>query len=413
MTETSKPLISIIIVNYNGVNKLPKLIASINDQVYDHLEVIIVDNASIDESLTYLDKHLPNATVIKNQRNIGFAEANNQGVKVANGEYLMILNNDTHFNKHLVGQLYENLKNLKVNAVAPLILFSKLYVEVNISSSRPILISSTIKQNALAIKNVIFPKDVESKWIKGLQFFLIDQNLKIKLPITNPEINQNLELQVKQTNMINTTVSVNNHFKQALNKVEENIFVNLTANYIKQNSKQIINSKGLKIENKTCKTYDISFGETFQSQENITEVSGLSGCCFMIKKTSLVDSNIFNPSYFAYYEDTDFFLSLNKRLGNKNLVCQALHLFHDVSSSFSQYENEKIYLLERNRLLTAKKHLPLLNWIKEWLIFYSHTLYMNFGGNQDYGIHRKQIHNKVCIDLLKNRTITNLSSIFA
>ncbi|RAP52861.1 MAG: hypothetical protein BZ138_02235 [Methanosphaera sp. rholeuAM270] len=90
------PLVSIIIVNHNGASHLTRLLNVIDDTIHLDYELIIVDNASNDNSLDIIDFHheLP-ITLIKNQKNESFSYANNQGVKIAKGDYLLFLNNDT------------------------------------------------------------------------------------------------------------------------------------------------------------------------------------------------------------------------------------------------------------------------------------------------------------------------------
>jgi GT2 family glycosyltransferase/glycosyltransferase involved in cell wall biosynthesis len=93
------PKISIIIVTYNNL-KLTKLcLVSIQKNTeYPNYEVIVVDNASSDNTITYLDQYREthgNILIIKNDKNLGFAVANNQGVKIASGDYIVFLNNDT------------------------------------------------------------------------------------------------------------------------------------------------------------------------------------------------------------------------------------------------------------------------------------------------------------------------------
>lgn len=58
-------------------------------------EIIVVDNASVDGTPQLLQQHYPEVTVIANHENRGFAKANNQGIKIASGEYILLLNPDT------------------------------------------------------------------------------------------------------------------------------------------------------------------------------------------------------------------------------------------------------------------------------------------------------------------------------
>lgn len=90
---SSSALVSIIIVNYNAGSFLPKCIQSILFQAYPFVEIIIIDNASQDGSIALIapDEKI---RIIQNQTNAGFARAQNQGMKLARGQYLMPLNFD-------------------------------------------------------------------------------------------------------------------------------------------------------------------------------------------------------------------------------------------------------------------------------------------------------------------------------
>ena len=411
--DNKAPLISIVVVNYNGIKYLPKLIESIASQDYKNIEVIFVDNASSDESVSHVQINLPMAKIHLNKSNLGFAIANNQGVKLSSGKYLLILNNDTYFGRDFVSKLFNILISTGANAVAPLILFSKYYIEILITSSLPIYLSEKISKENTNIKNVIFPEGKKYIWLNGERHLEISNAEKIKVPI--PELNQDLELQLSFILKNNTTtnkIQINKTEQFEMSSLNTEISVLIPAAYLANSKFQIINSKGLSIDNKTCQSKDISFGETYQPHSGTINAVGLSGCCFLITRQLLQNENLFDPSYFAYYEDVNFFLSLNKRTRGKNIVSLDTKLYHNVSSSFSKFENEKIYLIERNRLLTVKNNCSTFNWLKEWATFFLYAIYMNLGGNAHYGAHRKHIHRQVCIDLVKNRTIKELNSIF-
>ena len=89
--------ISIIIVNYNTAHFLEACIDSILDQKNADYEIIVVDNGSTDNSFEVLAEYEEKITLIKNNENLGFGKANNIGAKVAKGNYLFLLNQDTEF----------------------------------------------------------------------------------------------------------------------------------------------------------------------------------------------------------------------------------------------------------------------------------------------------------------------------
>ncbi len=88
--------LSVIIVNYNVKYFLEVCLHSVLRAVQGiDAEVIVVDNNSTDSSCTMLEQQFPSVTLIKNTDNKGFSKANNQGVAIAKGEYILFLNPDT------------------------------------------------------------------------------------------------------------------------------------------------------------------------------------------------------------------------------------------------------------------------------------------------------------------------------
>jgi GT2 family glycosyltransferase len=92
----SLPAVSIILVNLNGRHHFERLFDSLRALNYplDLVEIIMVDNASVDGSLQWLDKHAPDARVVQCRQNHGFAGGVNAGVEASNGEVIVLLNTD-------------------------------------------------------------------------------------------------------------------------------------------------------------------------------------------------------------------------------------------------------------------------------------------------------------------------------
>ncbi len=114
-----KPLVSVLIVNWNGEKYLNTCVGSIVNQKYSNLEIIVVDNASTDNSINILKKEFPFVKIIQNYENLGFAAANNIGIKNAKGELIALFNYDAIADPEWLGTLVEVLQNSrKIAAVA-------------------------------------------------------------------------------------------------------------------------------------------------------------------------------------------------------------------------------------------------------------------------------------------------------
>lgn len=104
MNDTS-PLVSIIIVNWNGKHLLESCLLSLSKATHKYVEWIIVDNASTDGSAQWIKKRYPKTILLTNAENLGFSHANNLGYKQASGEYVLFLNNDTKVNPDCITEL--------------------------------------------------------------------------------------------------------------------------------------------------------------------------------------------------------------------------------------------------------------------------------------------------------------------
>lgn len=91
---------SVIIVSHNSAGHLRKCLSSI-----DNCEVIVVDNASTDGSGDIVESEFTNVVLIRNQKNIGFGAANNQGLKRATGQFALLLNPDAYASQGAIALL--------------------------------------------------------------------------------------------------------------------------------------------------------------------------------------------------------------------------------------------------------------------------------------------------------------------
>jgi GT2 family glycosyltransferase len=88
-------LLSVIIPNWNGARHLPTCLDSLHRQTYPHMEVILVDNASRDESVALVRRDYPQVVLVQLNENLGLTGGINRGVQAARGEIIAPLNNDT------------------------------------------------------------------------------------------------------------------------------------------------------------------------------------------------------------------------------------------------------------------------------------------------------------------------------
>jgi len=105
------PKATVIIVNTNELHHLRRCLPSVLNQRYREYEVLVVDNASTDGSVEYVEREFPQVKVIRNSANLGYVGANNVGFEHATGEYLVVLNPDTEVEVDWLRELVLTLKN--------------------------------------------------------------------------------------------------------------------------------------------------------------------------------------------------------------------------------------------------------------------------------------------------------------
>lgn len=104
--------ISVILVNYKNVKLTEDCIESLQSiKTRCSFEIIVIDNHSEDNSSEILKKKYPQITIKDSGRNGGFAFGNNVGVRMAQGKYLLLLNNDTKVNAGMLDSLYQYAEN--------------------------------------------------------------------------------------------------------------------------------------------------------------------------------------------------------------------------------------------------------------------------------------------------------------
>ena len=109
-----KPVVSIIIVNHNGIAFVDACLKSILSSDYPAFEVIFVDNGSTDASLEFVKNNFgddPRLRILENKASLGPAVGRNRGTAAASGKYLLFLDNDTQVDKNCIAELIKVMES--------------------------------------------------------------------------------------------------------------------------------------------------------------------------------------------------------------------------------------------------------------------------------------------------------------
>lgn len=149
--------LSIIIVSYNTKELLVDCINSIEKSMQKPgYEIIVVDNSSTDGSVDLLKSQFPKVRLIENNYNAGFAKANNQGLQICKGDYILLLNSDILILGDAIGTLVEFMETHKEVAICgPRLLNSDMTLQLLCRRGFPRLINSISHFSRLS---KVFPK---------------------------------------------------------------------------------------------------------------------------------------------------------------------------------------------------------------------------------------------------------------
>jgi len=103
--------VSVSIVNYNTKGFLEGCISSVLAQDYPDIEVVLVDNASLDGSAEFVRDRFPSVKIIENAQNLYFAEGQNVGIRASAGEYVLALNTDVVLEKDFVSEMVRAIES--------------------------------------------------------------------------------------------------------------------------------------------------------------------------------------------------------------------------------------------------------------------------------------------------------------
>ena len=109
MATGHEPRVSVIIPNWNGSGLLRSCLASLSAQEYADFEIVVVDNASQDDSVAMVRGEFPHVRLLASDTNLGYSAGCNAGIRMARGEILVMLNNDTECDPAWLGSLVSAL----------------------------------------------------------------------------------------------------------------------------------------------------------------------------------------------------------------------------------------------------------------------------------------------------------------
>ncbi|WP_432714544.1 glycosyltransferase family 2 protein [Pedobacter sp.] len=112
------PSVAVVILNWNGKGLLAQFLPSVVKSVYPNLQIIVGDNASTDDSVSYVKATFPGVEIIENDKNYGFAEGYNKVLAQVKADYYVLLNSDVEVSENWILPLVELMESDDQIAIA-------------------------------------------------------------------------------------------------------------------------------------------------------------------------------------------------------------------------------------------------------------------------------------------------------
>ncbi len=120
------PSVAIVILNWNGRHFLEKFLPSVIASEYENLKIIVADNASTDDSVSFLDHNYPHVSILRNNKNEGFAKGYNTVLRKVSADYYILLNSDVEVEESWITPVISLMaSDKKIAACQPKILSYK------------------------------------------------------------------------------------------------------------------------------------------------------------------------------------------------------------------------------------------------------------------------------------------------
>jgi GT2 family glycosyltransferase len=394
------PLVSIIIVNFNGAHYLPACLDALARQTYpaDRFEVFVSDNGSTDPSLMLLRESYPWVILLENGQNLGFCSGNNVAIPHARGDFVVLLNNDTApapiWLENLVDVAQADPAVGLVTGHLQLF-YPQLEVELQTDVFTPegdsrllgVVVAGVdtgVQRGVVQYLDGFYGREVHPlygnfRWSKGRALLGVPVplgteawQLTLKVAASRPG-NVPVPLKILAQDVVLAEVELASHELQTI-QVEMPASTHQAAHAVEQNTGSLVFPSGAGRDRGTLvRGVDVLYETDCGRYSQLEEIFAGCGASLLMRRTMIAQIGSLDDDFFMYYEDTD--ISWRAWLGGWKVVYapQALvpHIHCGTTKEWSPFF---VFLTERNRLAMVFKNGSLRQVFRVWAGYFIKVL---------------------------------------
>lgn len=402
MTDVmTPPLVSVIVLNYNGLGFLEPCLTALGRLHYprERYEVIVVDNASTDRSIPLVRQQFPWVTVVENASNMGFAGGNNAGIRAAAGAYVALLNNDTTVDPDWLSALVEVCEaDPLVGACTSKILLMEDRLQLRLETA-PFIpsvlgVSGDSRELGVLVGEVAVRGDRAVRPAEFLEGFYGEETIGerrcrwssgravLGLPVSPADRTAGLTLAISSPRPAGAPIVPvslwvgDEQIAQLATAFEPRVHEVLLARAVLRRARPVIQNAGSLLlpdgsgrdRGAQVRNGQQRFEEDEGQYDRTEEVFAACGAAVLLRRTMLDDIGLLDDDFFMYYEDTD--LAWRARLkGWKIMYAPRAVVRHVHCGSSVEWSPFFVFHVLRNRLAMLMKNAPADLVAREWTRF--------------------------------------------
>ncbi|WP_411869071.1 glycosyltransferase [Vulcanococcus limneticus] len=366
-----QPLVSILLVTYNSECFLPRIQAALSTQTYRHFELICVDNASTDQTLRLLDdwQRAPTSfpiTLLPCATNTGYAAGVNLAYQHASGEFLALLNADAEPGPNWLLEMVNALSRYPGHsAVSPKILFDSPFSCFTLHFDRPLCLDLKVFVDALPYPKLFvregelrYPDQICTNAAGWLVLELPAFTDKLCLRLSSRDLDDAPECDAGAPTLV-SLFPAGKAQRVPRAQLSTDSTLSLSLQPFQAPAYWLINNAGSTTGRWADNPYDVAFAVRDSpkfDRPSRYRLRRFCGCSVLIRRTALLDRDLFINEFFAYYEDSELSRWLLRNRRGPILYWPRAVLQHHHSSTLGEFSPAWSYLTARSRLLYRLVH---------------------------------------------------------